>query len=369
MKVYEKIVNGYGFKTIDRVKTCKFPILLWGRGDVAGVIYDYLIKEGIVIFGVVLDKNDDAGEWRGMPVYSFESKELPERYSVIVGHSHYELADDLQKRIPQIEDVFCFTAVLFDRSYNIPKEYIFEHGAEYEEAYELMADRLSQDSYIAYLNALVSDDYRYVLPYVCREMDYFQNDIWQIGQDEVYVDCGAYDGDTIRTFLNRCENNYGSVYAFELDKANFGRLEKYVESKKLTNIKCENIGLWDKVGVLRFCSSVEQEARIDSSEDSDGNVIPVTTLDTYFVDELVNIIKINYTPGAIETLYGARNVIRRSKPKLAVTVGLDADEICSVPRIIHEIDSSYDIYLRFFTAMPAKLVLLAQAGDKCGCKG
>ena len=56
----------------------------------------------------------------------------------------------------------------------------------------------------------------------------------------------------------------------------------------------------------------------------------------------------------------AQNIIRRNSPKLAMTVGLDADEIRCIPQIIHEIDSSYNIYLRFFAAMPARLVLLAQ---------
>ena len=306
MSICEKIVDSCEMSILEKVKASKFPLYLWGKGDVAGVLYDYLIKEGVIISGVVLDESDNSVDWRGLPVCLFDSNELPDRYSIVVAHSHYELADALQSRISQIMEIFCFTAVLFDKTYNISKEYIIEHKQEYDNSYERMADKLSRDSYIAYLNVLLSDDYRYILPYVCSGMDYFNNDIWHIGQNEIYVDCGAYDGDTIHTFLGRCENRYKYIYAFEVDKANFRRLQHYIRSEKLANVSCECSGLWDQVGVLRLDSYEGQEARINDCGNNDGNEIPVTTLDTYFEGKSVDFIKINYIPGKIETLHGAK---------------------------------------------------------------
>ena len=49
---------------------------------------------------------------------------------------------------------------------------------------------------------------------------YFNNDVLKLEPGEVYVDVGAYDGDTVQTFTQACQRlqlEYAWIHAFEPD--------------------------------------------------------------------------------------------------------------------------------------------------------
>ena len=69
--------------------------------------------------------------------------------------------------------------------------------------------------------------------------------------DEIMVDCGAYDGDTALEFAKQCPN-YKHIYAFEPDMDNF---EKLKHNTRDLNITCIQKGVYNKDGVLYFKQS------------------------------------------------------------------------------------------------------------------
>ena len=44
-------------------------------------------------------------------------------------------------------------------------------------------------------------------------------------QDEVLVDCGAFDGDTVLEFLACTQGRFKHVFSYEPDPTNFDKLE------------------------------------------------------------------------------------------------------------------------------------------------
>ena len=56
----------------------------------------------------------------------------------------------------------------------------------------------------------------------------------RIGDNEVFVDCGAYDGDTVRAIHDDTCGRYRHIHAFELDPANFSALE--AQTASLSNV-------------------------------------------------------------------------------------------------------------------------------------
>jgi hypothetical protein len=74
---------------------------------------------------------------------------------------------------------------------------------------------------------------------------------------------------------------------------------------------------------------------------------------------MVTFIKINFSPGKKEVLTGATKVINRDKPRLAMTAGLNPDEIRELPILVNSINPNYKIYLRFQAASTARLILYA----------
>lgn len=62
---------------------------------------------------------------------------------------------------------------------------------------------------------------------------YFDTDIYTINDNEVFVDVGAYIGDTMEKFLHFCGNRFEAMHLFELDANIYSRLNKNVQKLSL----------------------------------------------------------------------------------------------------------------------------------------
>ena len=66
-------------------------------------------------------------------------------------------------------------------------------------------------------------------PHTDHDM-YFPRDLVALRDDEVFVDCGGYDGDTLLSFINRVDGRFRHAYVFEPDPRNLIKLEKNLAS-------------------------------------------------------------------------------------------------------------------------------------------
>ncbi len=108
------------------------------------------------------------------------------------------------------------SAALFTR------EYIAEHEAEFDQVYDLLADETSKKTYLDILNFKVSGKIEYL--YQCRsEKPEVYTNLLKPNDQEIFVDLGAYDGDTIAEFL-QFVSDYQHIYALEPDAKNFKKL-------------------------------------------------------------------------------------------------------------------------------------------------
>jgi len=81
-----------------------------------------------------------------------------------------------------------------------------------------------------------------------EKTEYFIEEL-KFCNDEVFIDCGAYIGDTIDEFLKRCPA-YKQIAAFEPEPKNFEKLkENYGNNPKIILI---NAGVYDKEGIVNF---------------------------------------------------------------------------------------------------------------------
>ena len=61
-------------------------------------------------------------------------------------------------------------------------------------------DDKSKESFIAYLKSRYFNDWTYIQAHICQNM-YFP-DFIKINNQEIVIDCGAFDGDTLKLFVN-----------------------------------------------------------------------------------------------------------------------------------------------------------------------
>lgn len=344
------------------------PLVMWGAGSSAPEVQYYLKNNGITISDVFVDDEyyTDGLLFEGRSVLSYSMlKEKYDKVNVILGNSSYEKKEQLEKRAC-IAHVFC----LFSISYNVfektPVSEIKQHITEFEEVYELLEDDKSRNNFIAFIKTRVSGNNQYIMDVFEQEATFFNNEIFQIGTDEIYLDVGAFDGDTIRLFMKENGARYKYIYAVEPDEKNYKKLENYVVTNRLENIEIKKMGAWNEEATLNFSSQTQvsqvsgvfsETQKIDRGELSRISAIPLDNMFDY--KEPVTFLKINYFEGVKEACEGAAQILRNHNPKLAITVGFDCRNIRYIPCLIKKINTNYKIYLRFNRGMSSCLTLYA----------
>jgi FkbM family methyltransferase len=165
--------------------------------------------------------------------------------------------------------------------------------------------------------------------------------LFECSDDEVYVDAGAYDGDSIRWFKDRVADRYERILAFEPDPKTYARLTKNFAGE--SRIQAINAGLHRQKAILRFRDDASRGAIFaDDGETS----IEVVSLDELLGGDRASFIKMNIEGAEIDALYGAQNTIRRWLPKLAISVYHRPSDLWRIPRIVRELGPDYDLFLR-----------------------
>ena len=158
---------------------------------------------------------------------------------------------------------------------------------------------------------------------------------------EVYVDGGSYDGDTIRTFIDRVGGRFNEIYAFEPDPATFTKLKANFRDEP--RVHPIHAGLHSHTGGLRFRDDATRGAIFT---DDGQTEMPVITIDDVLGDRPLTYVKMNIEGAEIEALRGGRNAIRRWTPRLAISAYHRPSDLWRIPQLVLELNPDYALYLR-----------------------
>ena len=100
------------------------------------------------------------------------------------------------------------------------------------------------------------------------------------------------------------------------------------------------------------------EASATSLEESVDGDIPLDFLDNHMVEK-VDMVKMDIEGFEYKALLGARRVIQRAHPILAICVYHKQEDIWEIPKLIHSICSEYKFYLRHYSLFQNETVLYA----------
>jgi FkbM family methyltransferase len=203
-----------------------------------------------------------------------------------------------------------------------------------------LADDFSRQVLDAVLGFRQTIDARVLAPVIEHDL-YGPAGLIRYGDDEVYVDGGSYDGDTIRLFIERVGGRFARVYAFEPDPRTFGALRRNFAHE--SRVRPINAGLHSRTGNLRFRDDGSRGAIFADDGEID---MAVTTIDDVIGEGRVTFIKMNIEGAEIDALDGARRTIRRCLPKLAISAYHRPNDLWQIAQVIREISSRYDLFLR-----------------------
>ncbi|HVJ52104.1 MAG TPA: FkbM family methyltransferase [Aliidongia sp.] len=160
---------------------------------------------------------------------------------------------------------------------------------------------------------------------------------------QVYVDGGAYDGDTVLRFIEKNGTSYEQIYAFEPDAGNFALLEE--RTRDLPRIQRFQQGLYSDRRTLRFAAGNDQGSYVSEAGEI---VIEVAAIDQA-VDRPVTAIKLDVEGSEAAALQGAVGQIAANRPGLCVSAYHQCDDLFALPAQLRAVHPDYKLSLRQFT--------------------
>ena len=166
------------------------------------------------------------------------------------------------------------------------------------------------------------------------------------------LDCGAFDGDTIR---KAAENGYAveEAICFEPDFTNFEKLVSNTNSnEKRINLP---VAVGSKVETLAFSAQSSSGSQI-----VEGAGIPIQSIsiDSSFINWNPNLIKMDIEGSEFQALKGAEATIRNARPNLAISIYHKSSDIVQIPLWLKAVlGNNVRFYLRRHSRTVADTVL------------
>lgn len=249
--------------------------------------------------------------------------------------------------------------MMLDVIMELPREesWFLEESDKIKKVYTLLED---DESRRVYVNALCNRIAPPVSEYLwdelySQESQYFNQNYFKFTEDESFVDCGAYTGDTILAFCDVVKS-FHKIFAFELDKKNYLEMEKNV-GKLDGNITLFNCGVWNRNEEIDYGTGTSENeppcgVSIYKTEKSEHNIIQkaqVKKLDDVLRGERVSFIKMDVEGSEINALWGAEKIITEQKPKLAICVYHKTSDFWQIPLLLKQFNPDYRFILRHYS--------------------
>jgi FkbM family methyltransferase len=189
---------------------------------------------------------------------------------------------------------------------------------------------------------------QYTLPFNLAEMErkVYGDGEHFIHPGDVVLDCGASDGDFTREALKAGAK---LVVAVELAPLNIECLRRNLAREiSAGQVIVYPKGVWDKEDTLTL-NVVEGNFAADSVvKQPDGShhgpTVPLTTIDRLAAElnlPRVDFIKMDVEGAESRAIAGARDILTRYKPRLAIAAEHDPDDEIAIPQAVRQVRSDY----------------------------
>lgn len=255
----------------------------------------------------------------------------------------------------------CFTKIIYAQDRKNPtksmlyaQKYFAEHQKKTAEIASLFADDFSREVYFSVIKYRMSHNPKDV-PLFSKHDQYFVKDIVPLTDKEVFIDCGAFDGDTMKDFIKATGGNYQSIVCFEPVEEFHKKLVKRGAGKNITAI-CA--GVYKESTTLQFNAEAGKGSSI-SADAANTVSVPVRAIDDVPECKDATFIKMDVEGSELDALKGARQTILRNKPKLAICLYHKTKDYIEIPNWIHTLVPEYKLYVRHHSFSINETVLYA----------
>lgn len=334
-----------------------FPIYIMGSAQGGGKQAAICLENaGIPYEGLLINR---AFSTEGSPEQCLEDfmERTQTKVNIVIAFRGYyeEILAPYRSKISKVIVRDCFAGIrtIGDSGF-ITYDWVLEHREQLQNTFDMLQDELSRQSVAAYINQRISADYKYIAE-VKRDCQYFDDDLVQLSENERFLDCGAFDGDSAIAFvdaLRRREiDTYEEIISFEPDAANYQKMCR----RDLSHHTCICKGVSDQPGTVFFCAD-GTSGRVEADG---GELIELESIDHYLNGTRATMIKMDIEGMELTALKGAEQTIRKWRPKLAICIYHKREDLWEIPQYIKGLVPDYKFYIRAYDDTWCELVLYA----------
>ena len=228
----------------------------------------------------------------------------------------------------------------------INKAKVFKKYADdYVKLYESLKDYKSKYVLFAILNDFYNFDFvnlKNATEYCFKH--YFDLNLIPKLKENVFVDVGAYVGDTVLDYVESYgKDSFQKIYCYEICQENIDKMK--INLKNFDNIEIKRKAVSDKKGKLKF----DLDNDISSNHISlDGKIeVEGIALDED-VKEKISMVKMDIEGSEMKALAGMKEHIKNDTPILLISVYHNNTDLVEIPKYIRSLNGNYDYYLRYY---------------------
>jgi len=269
------------------------------------------------------------------PAYIFDNlNELDnidrnQKYFVVIADSNYKYTAFQSKMISKFNQLGILDYLCPYDYEKIPKhdtqylEYFKENQENIIAMMNMLADEESKNTYIEYIRTKIYCDF-YRLTQHPTWNKYFDETVYIHIDDEVFVNCGASNGDTIFYYLEKFDK-FKKIIAFENDKI---RVEQFKEN------------------MLYFPKDIQKKIIHYSTlvDDKDNK------LDLICSNEKVSLINMDIEGMELDVLKGAKNIIANNRPVIAACAYHLPSDLYELPLYLKNLCDEYELFYRKYAS-------------------
>lgn len=178
-------------------------------------------------------------------------------------------------------------------------------------------------------------------------------DYFEARENEVFVDCGCFDGATCYNFAGWCgHKGFDHIYAFEADPKNYEKCKALLAPLG----KCDlyPYGTADSSKKVYFAAEAFETSCIISREEAEKrNFEGVEEIETVALDDVlegkrITFIKMDIEGAEYEALLGARKLIMENRPRMAISVYHKFEDFVTLANLVLEMHPDYRIAFRHY---------------------
>jgi FkbM family methyltransferase len=187
---------------------------------------------------------------------------------------------------------------------------------------------------------------------------YFPNDLIRESATDVFVDCGAFTGDSIEAFLAARGGVFKEIVGIEPDAITCRTLRGRIDEWKRAGIgpiRVEPVAVGSHRGTLQFNITGTAGSRVGSGTET----VVVAPLDELLANDKPTYMKFDVEGAEHDAIVGGSGTIRAYAPVLAVCLYHRPEDLWDIPLLVRSLRPDYRMYVRRYSDERWETVLYA----------